>query len=302
MDKTEKAIIKLAQMKLEKKQISSERTLQKPKFGKKQKLPEVSETNKSMTNLVMMKKANLGKNWTIAPNLMTQTAIFMPALKGRRVIYKEWHKVQSLNNSLNGVEVAVKIWQLNQWDLTVYLALCCYAQKNDDLIAYVSVRELLRFIGRSDDGHYRKILQRTIERLQEARFSIKFEGPGGKYIYKGALVKDTIEKDSTQPLYAIRLSKAMKAMLQVENWTYINMAHRIALKEKEMALAFHAFLQSNRSPFWITRDDLFEKWGSKYKDKRDFLKKFKSRVVKPLKEIEFIKEIKIGKANIPTEY
>ena len=304
MDKVDLAILNDAQMQIQKKQkkINGGKNLQKTEFGKNIVSPEAAETKESMINLLKMKEAKIAKSWTIAPNLMTQTAIFLPALKGRRVLYKEWHTVQSLNNSLNGIEVAVKIWQLNQWDLTVYLALCRYAQTNKDLIAYVSARELLRFIGRPDDGHYRKILQRTIERLQEARFSIKFEGPSGKYIYKGALVKDTVEKDSTQALYAIRISKAMKAMLQVENWTYINMAQRIALKEKEMALAFHAFLQSNRTPFWVTKDKLFEKWGSQYKDKNNFLKKFKKRVFTPLQEIKFIKKIKVGKTNIRIDY
>jgi len=304
MNKADLTILENAQLRLDenKKKINKGKTLQKTEFGKNIESPKASETKESLINFLKMKQAKLSKRWTVAPNLMTQTTIFTPALKGRRVLYKEWHKVRSLNNSLNGIEVAVKIWQLNQWDLTIYLALCRYAQKNEDFIAYVSVRELLEFIGRPDDGHYRKIVQKTIERLQEARLYIKFEGPDGKYIYKGTLVHDTVEKDSSQPLYAIRISKAMTAMLQVENWTYFNMAQRIALKEKEMALAFHAFLQSNRSPFWITKDELFEKWGTQYKDKRNFFRKFKNRVLIPLQKIKFIKIIQISKTNLRIDY
>lgn len=252
-----------------------------------------------------MQSVDLAGNKSVVPNLLTQARFFTPAQHGRRAFFNKWRRVPVWG--LKDIEAAIKIHHLNQWDFTVYLGLCHFAQGRKDMIATFSAHEFLKYIKRPTDGRYHRILAETIQRLMEAQLSVHVKGEYVKgeyaankkkhYRLSGPLVSSSLE-DIQEKQYAVKLSEPFVKLLGVADWSFINMEERAALGKKEMALEWHAFLSCHKGPFWVKKDDLFVGWGENYQDQQNFLKLFKKRALAPLKEVGFIKRVEDKKSAI----
>jgi hypothetical protein len=245
-----------------------------------------------------LKEVELSQNSSVVPTILTNARFFAPAQYGRRAFFEEWRPVPVWG--FPGIECHNRIYQLNQFDLTIKLGLDHYAKLRPDLIACFSANEFLKFIQRPTTGSYRRLLAQAIERLQAAQIAIRYEnefetdkGVEKKvYRVKGPIVGRTVE-DVTDKLYAVSLCKEINDLLGVSDWSFQNMKQRAELGRNESALEWHAFLSSHQGPeFWIKKNDLMAIWGTNYQTPGSFLKDFKRRVLKPLKDIDFVTNVK----------
>ncbi len=255
-----------------------------------------------------MQEIELSQNASVVPTILTNARFFAPAQRGVRAFFQEWRPVPVWG--FPGIECHNRIYQLNQFDLTIKLGLDHYAQLRADLIACFSAREFLKFIQRPDTGSYRRLLAQAIERLQAAQMAIRYENEfetteGVKkkiYRVKGPIVGRTVE-EVTDKLYAVSLCKEINELLGVSNWSFQDMGQRAALGKKEFALEWHAFLSSHQGPeFWIKKDDLMAIWGINYQDPKNFLKMFKRDVIGPLKKIWFVTNVMEKKTALGIAY
>ena len=261
----------------------------------------INQADLRMKNFKEM-QGRLARNKSIVPNLIAQSRIFKPSFRGKRLFYQDWTLLDTLNIDNKKIEIEMQFYQLNQFDLTIYLGLIKFADPKD-LIARFSGREFLNYIKRPTTGKYYKILDNVIDRLGGTRIGIhvqgEFEGKQKKYRYRDSLApRDWAEENNN--LHAVQLSSALMAFFGIENWSLINMEQRIALKH-EWAQAFHAYLSTHTCPqngLWWKKEILWQTWGREYQDQKNFLKLFKRRVLKPLYEIGFLTKIDEKKSAI----
>jgi len=174
-----------------------------------------------------MRNVDLSQNSSVVPTLLTNARFFTPAFQGRRAFFRKWRPVPVWG--FENVECCNRIYQLNQWDLTIKLGLLHFAQKRPDLVSCFSAREFLKFIKRPVNGRYRQHLKEGIERLQAAQISVRLknEFDGEKKVYRmtGPLVGKTVEEE-TDKLYAVSLHQEIHDLLGVSTWAYMDMEQR----------------------------------------------------------------------------
>jgi hypothetical protein len=237
----------------------------------------------------------LSRNKGIIPNFITQTKIFTPTQKGRRKFFKEWQSIQSYNTN---IEILQRGEQLNQLDLTGWLMLIKFAN-HKDMIAAFTRYEFLKAMRKSDSSRDYKWLRSFLNRISFTQFSIKMYENNRWIKYTGSLASEDLESDDGK--HIVKLSKPLAALLGFDNWSLINLEQRLALKQREWAQAFHAYLSTNtctKNGLWWKKEILWKTWGSEYQDQKNFLKLFKRRVIKPLYEIGFLTKIDEKKSAI----
>lgn len=251
--------------------------------------------DQSMADVRMenFKKTNgkLAKNKSQLPNLAVQAKIFPPTKKGRRPLF-DWQLIPSKRDE---VEIWQRGEQLNQLDLTGWLMLIRFAT-GPELIAEFTRYEFLKAMRKHDSSRDYKWLRGLLSRLGFSQFNIylyEMENEKKWIRYEGALAPQNYE--ASKGKFAVQLSKPLYAFFGFGGWSFINMEQRLALGQNQWAQAFHAFLSTNICPrdgFWWTKDDLWKEWGDGYQNQVVFLKKFRSRVLKSLYGIDFIKKVK----------
>jgi hypothetical protein len=251
-----------------------------------------------------MRTVDLSQKSSVVPTLLTNARFFTPAFQGRRAFFPEWRPVPVWG--FENVECFNRIYQLNQWDLTIKLGLLHFAQKRDDLISCFSGREFLKFIKRPITGRYRNLINEGIERLQSAQVAVRlkneFDGKEKVYRMTGPLVGPMVEEE-TNKLYAVSLYKEIHDLLGIATWSFMDMEQRAELGKHEFALEWHAFLSSHKGPtFWIKKTDLMTIWGTNYSDMENFLRMYRRTVLKPLNKIGFITRVEEKKTAIGITY
>lgn len=223
------------------------------------------------------------------PNLAVQAKIFEPVSPGRRKFYKDWVDVSV--SGRDDIKVQQRYTQLNQYDLTAWLLLIRFA--GPDMIARFTRYEFLKAAKRHNSGREYSWLRDTLDRLRGTDFCITLQNKYDELKYRGHLVTQEIEKNAN--LYAIQISEPLSTMFGADGWSFINLGQRLALGKSQRAMAFHAFLSTQRCPekgFWWKKDTLWQEWGPEYKTRRAFMRNFRRRVLKPLYDINFIEDAK----------
>lgn len=228
-------------------------------------------------------------NKSQVPNLAVQAKIFEPVSPGRRKFYKEW--VDMPVSGRDDITVQQRYTQLNQYDMTAWLLLIRFA--GPDMIARFTRYEFLKAAKRNNGGREYYWLRDTLDRLRGTDFCITLNDKYGDVTkYRGHLVTQELEKNEN--LYAIQISEPLSAMFGFDGWSFINLDQRLALGKSQQAMAFHAYLSTERCPqrgFWWKKDALWQAWGPEYTTRRVFMKNFRSRVLKPLYVIDFIEDV-----------
>ena len=239
------------------------------------------------------KEMKLSRNKVIVPNLLGRYKIFRAIKKGRRKYYHNKTKIEPYYNlGIDGLDLYIEGKELNQHDLNVWLWIVkkFHKQYNDNYIVSFSGYELLKFLNQHQPGKRGyQYLDNAIERLMTTLFIIQFEHEK-KYRFRSSLILSE-EANLTDRTYCLNLSKPLTMLFSFEDWSLCDLSIRLALKQKELAQEFQLFLTTHKSPFWATKDVLYQDFGSEYKDKSLFLKDFRRRVIKPLQGINFIKKI-----------
>lgn len=231
----------------------------------------------------------LAKNKSRIPNIVVQTKIFEVTKPGRRKFYQDWVDVETTRD---GVQIQQKFAQLNQLDLTGWLLLLKYA--GNDMIAAFSNYEFLKSLKKQGSSKDYQWLTLFLDRIGTTQFAVykHSKNPDERERFRGPLAPISYERGDG--LNAVQLYRPLAAFLGLDGWSYINIEERLALGKAEWAQAFHAYLSTQVCPekgFWWKKSDLYSWWGSDYKEQRVFLKMFRSRILKPLTEIGFVKRV-----------
>lgn len=267
--------------------------------------PKVSE---NFTSLVEIKNKLARENGLI-PNLLANTNLFSPISPYEdRPFFKKWEPVDFLYQKDGALEIFKAFDQLDQNDLTAYLTLLKLARPN--LEAVFTRYDFLKLMGLPDNqqsyGWFKDFLWRAF--TSKVCFVKHKTDDKRKLSYWGSMVSEgkTLEEGSKgSMLLCLTLYKPLVALLEEENWSIINMEERLSLRRNQTALSVHAFLSTNKSPkrgLWIKKEYIKNYWGPNYKGVGRFMEKFRSRVVKPLGEIGFIKSFEENKDAIKLKW
>lgn len=245
------------------------------------------------TPMERYKQLQLFEHKTVLPNLAAKAALFAPVRPGRRKKTWEWCPVPTWG--LDNISVAYKLEQLNQHDLNVFLMLVSFAKRDGGDVASFTRYEALKFLRTNPDGRGYKRLDDHLDRLQTTLISIAIEGKedgqSRKYVLKDTLV-DRQRQEERQGLYIVDIGTSLQGFFGVDSWSLVNMAERLELGQNQWALAVHAFLAVNRSPVWLSWEQIAGLWGQGYESGLTQLKKdFKRRVIKVLLDMGFLKRV-----------
>jgi hypothetical protein len=202
-----------------------------------------------------------------SPNSFIRSALFA-AIQSKDRIYLE----NTTLFSQQGITVKFTGKQLNQEDMTVWLALVDLARQHPlgnecSLTAY----SILKHMGLQDGGRERERLQSNIERLTACLIKIE----GNRYVYGGSLVENFwVDKDTK--LYKITLNRELIQLFGKNDWTAINWEQRKQLRQKPLASKLHEYYSSHEYPMPVKIDFLHNITGSSNKDKYGFKAKLKA--------------------------
>lgn len=161
--------------------------------------------------------------------------------------------------SQDGITVNFKGEQLNQDDLTLWMALI-HLTKGKPLgsVVTLSAHSILKAMDLSTGGDQHKQLHEGIRRLNGG--SVQITHLKKKYI--GTLIKETFQDEETGH-YAIVLNPNLIQLFGDTQWTAVDWQQRLVLRRKPLAQALHAYFSSHKNPFPVTLEFLRKLTGSR---------------------------------------
>lgn len=161
--------------------------------------------------------------------------------------------------SQDGITVNFKGEQLNQDDLTLWMALI-HLTKGKPLgsVVTLSAHSILKAIDLSTGGDQHKQLHEGIRRLNGS--SVQITHLKKKYI--GTLIKEAFQDEETGH-YAIVLNPNLIQLFGDTQWTAVDWQQRLVLRRKPLAQALHAYFSSHKNPFPVTLEFLRKLTGSR---------------------------------------
>lgn len=258
--------------------------------------PGLTHANMQTRRFERFLGSNLYDNQSVVPNLCANSLLFSPSLKGINNFSHHYVDVPVINNSSKYyLKLEYRFWSLSQDDLTGWLSLIKFARKDNNLVAKFTRHEFIKSIGRQGNSRDYVWFNKFIEKITGTRVRIGVVGEcnGAKknYRYENSLVPENMEKveGKIARLYALNLKSPLWAFFGVCDWSYVDMRKRNELNQNQWAQAFHLHISANRSPYVISKDKLKEFWGRNWRNKIEFLKKFRVRVIRPLENLNLIK-------------
>ena len=218
-----------------------------------------------------------------APNSFLRSALFAAIQSKDRADFKRAELF-----SQQGITITYTGQQLNQEDLTVWLALVDLAKQHPlgtecSFTAY----SILKYIGLDVGGKDHERLSATVDRMTACLVKIE----GEKYIYGGSLIDHfVIDKDTKQ--YKITLNRHLIKLFGDNDWTTINWEQRKQLKGKPLCLKLHDYYSSHEKPLPVSIEFLSNITGSKNSQKSGFKRQVKT-ALEALVKISFLKNYSI---------
>ena len=218
-----------------------------------------------------------------SPNSFLRSALFA-AIQGKNRL--DLKKAEIF--SQQGITITYTGEQLNQEDMTVWLALVDLMKKDPlGTECKFSGREILKYIDLPTGGTQYEQLEMTLGRMTACLVRIETD----RYIYGESLIEGfVIDKDTNQ--YKVSLSRHLIKLFGDNDWTAIDWQQRKQLKNKPLCLKLHDYYSSHEKPLPISLEFLSNITGSSNKQKADFKRKIKTALEK-LVETGFLKEYSI---------
>jgi hypothetical protein len=188
------------------------------------------------------------------PNSFIRSALFS-AVQAKDRVFLNGIDIESQD----GITVNFKGEQLNQDDLTLWMALI-HLTKGKPLGSAVtlSAHSILKAMDLSTGGDQHKQLHEGIRRLNGG--SVQITHLKKKYI--GTLIKEAFQDEETGH-YAIVLNPNLIQLFGDTQWTAVDWQQRLVLRRKPLAQALHAYFSSHKNPFPVTLEFLRKLTGSR---------------------------------------
>ena len=218
-----------------------------------------------------------------SPNSFLRSALFA-AIQGKdRADFK---KVELF--SQQGITITYTGEQLNQEDMTVWLALVDLMKKDPlGTECKFTAHEILKYMGLPTGGTQYEQLEMAVCRMTACLVRIETE----RYIYGKSLIEGfVIDKDTNQ--YRVKLSRHIIKLFGDNDWTAIDWEQRKQLRNKPLCLKLHDYYSSHDKPFSVSLKFLSDLTGSVNKQKADFKRKVKT-ALEELVKIGFLSSYSI---------
>jgi TrfA protein len=214
-----------------------------------------------------------------SPNSFLRSALFA-AIQSKDRAYFEKAEVFSQQ----GISITYTGKQLNQEDLTVWLALVDLMKK-DPLGTKCSfnAHSILKYMGLEIGGSGYERLEKSILRMTACAVVIKT----GTHTYGGSLIHDFAINELTKH-YELTLNRHLIKLFGDDDWTAINWEQRKQLKNKPLCLKLHEYYSSHEKPYPVSLEFLSDLTGSRNKQKSDFKRQVRTGL-EGLVKINFLK-------------
>ena len=218
-----------------------------------------------------------------SPNSFLRSALFAAIQSKDRVYFK---RTQIF--SQQGITVTYTGEQLNQEDLTLWLALVDLMKKDPlGTECKFNAHEILKYMDLDVGGTQYGRLGLSIRRMTACLLEIETE----KYIYGKSLIEGfVVGKDTNQ--YRVTLNRHLIKLFGENDWTAVDWGQRKQLRNKPLCLKLHDYYSSHEKPLSVSLEFLLNVTGSTNKQKADFKRKIKIALEK-LVETGFLKEYSI---------
>jgi TrfA protein len=218
-----------------------------------------------------------------SPNSLMRCALFAAIQSKDRLDLK---KAEIF--SQQGVTISYTGEQLNQEDLTVWLALVDLMKKDSlGTECRFTAHEILKYMGLEIGGSGYERLENSILRMTACAVVIKTE----RYTYGRSLI-ESFDIDEYTNKYKVSLSRHLIKLFGENDWTAINWEQRKQLRHKPLCLKLHDYYSSHEEPLPVSFEFISYITGSINKQKADFKRKVKT-ALEGLVKINFLKEYSI---------
>jgi hypothetical protein len=214
-----------------------------------------------------------------SPNSFLRSALFA-AIQGKdRANFKNAELF-----SQQGITITYTGEQLNQEDMTVWLALVDLMKKDPlGKECKFTAHEILKYMGLPTGGTQYEQLEMSVCRMTACLVRIETE----RYVYGESLIEGfVIDKDTNQ--YRVKLSRHLIKLFGDCDWTAIDWEQRKQLKNKPLCLKLHEYYSSHKQPYPVSLEFLSDLTGSRNKQKSDFKRQVKT-ALEGLAKIGFLK-------------
>ena len=214
-----------------------------------------------------------------SPNSFLRSALFA-AIQSKDRKYLEKTEVFSQQ----GITVTYTGKQLNQEDLTVWLALVDLMKKDPlGKECKFTSHEILKYMNLGTGGREYDRLENSILRMTACAVVIKTD----RSTYGGNLIHNFVIDEITK-CYKIMLNRHLIKLFADNDWTAIDWEQRKQLKHKPLCLKLHNYYSSHEKPLPVSLEFLLNITGSTNSQKADFKRKVKA-ALEELVKIDFLK-------------
>jgi TrfA protein len=214
-----------------------------------------------------------------SPNSFLRSALFAAIQSKDRLDLK---KAEIF--SQQGITVTYTGQQLNQEDLTVWMALVDL-MKGDPLgkQCNFTAHSILKYLGLGTGGSAHERLNDAVLRMTACAVVIKTD----RQTYGGSLIHDFAIDEKTKH-YKVTLNRHLIKLFSDNDWTAVNWEQRKQLRHKPLCQKLHDYYSSHEQPLPIGIEFLSDITGSVNKQKADFKRKVKT-ALEELVKIGFLK-------------
>ncbi len=214
-----------------------------------------------------------------SPNSLLRSALFA-AIQSKDRVYLNKAEVFSQQ----GMNISYTGQQLNQEDMTVWLALVDMMKKDPlGTECKFTAHEILKYMDLGTGGNAYERLEMAVSRMTACLVRIETE----KYIYGKSLIEGFVIDKSTNE-YRVELSRHLIKLFGDNDWTAIDWEQRKQLRNKPLSLKLHDYYSSHEKPLPVSIEFLLNMTGSTNSQKASFKRQVKV-ALKELVKINFLK-------------
>jgi TrfA protein len=218
-----------------------------------------------------------------APNSFLRSALFAAIQSKDRADLKKAELF-----SQQGITVTYTGQQLNQEDLTVWLALVDLMKKDPlGTQCHFTAHGILKHLGLGTGGSAHERLNDAILRMTACAVVIKT----GRHTYMGSLIHDCLIDEQTKH-YKITLNRHLIKLFGENDWTAVNWDERKQLRNKPLCLKLHDYYSSHEKPLVVSIEFLADITGSTNSQKASFKRQVRT-ALEELVKISFLKGYKV---------
>ena len=202
-----------------------------------------------------------------SPNSFLRSALFA-AIQGKdRADFKKAELF-----SQQGITITYTGQQLNQEDMTVWLALVNLMKKDPlGTECQFTGNEILKHIGLSTGGREHERLNDAILRMTACAVVVKTN----RYTYGGSLIHNFAINERTKH-YKLTLNRHLIKLFDDSDWTAIDWEQRKQLRNKPLCLKLHDYYSSHEKPLPVSLEFLADLSGCKNSQKASFKRQVKT--------------------------